>query len=79
MLTMKELRTKRIAGEISASLLAAKAEINRSRLSALECGHADPKEHELRILSITLDFLINARSVVQKAADSVGWPMETRH
>src|SRR5260370_18848503 len=37
---VKELRSKRVAAEIPATLLAAKATVNRSRLSNLERGYA---------------------------------------
>jgi transcriptional regulator with XRE-family HTH domain len=69
------LRSKRIAAEISASLLAAKARVNCSRLSNLERGYARPTEEEVRRLNAALDELIQAKSVIDRVAESVGWPM----
>jgi hypothetical protein len=71
---IKELRSKRIAAEIPATLLAAKASINRSRLSNLERGYAKPTEDEMQRLNTALDQLIQAKSVIDRAVASVGWP-----
>ena len=73
MTSMNELRSRRITAEISAIRLAGKARINRSRLSELECGHAEPTPDELSRLTMALRELIQAREVIRQAADSVGW------
>lgn len=73
-MTVQELRSRRVAAEIPAMLLAAKAKINRSRLSNLERGYAQPTTEELESLRAALDQLIQAKSVIDQAANSVGWP-----
>jgi transcriptional regulator with XRE-family HTH domain len=70
-----ELRSKRITAEISAALLAAKAKVNRSRLSNIERGYVQPGEEELQRLGAALDELIKAKAAIQKAATAVGWPV----
>jgi len=79
MTTAIELRLKRVAAEIPATLLAARAKVNRSRLSGLERGYIKPTEDELRRLSAALDQLIQAKHVVDQVAASVGWPTGARH
>lgn len=69
------LRTARVAAEIPAILLAAKAKVNRSRLSGIERGYVQPTEDELQRLSQALEQLIHAKSVINEAAASVGWPL----
>jgi helix-turn-helix protein len=78
-MTVQELRSKRVAAEIPATLLAARAKVNRSRLSNLERGYLQPTEGELQRLSATLDQLIQAKSVIDRVAASVGWPTGARH
>ena len=72
---VKELRSKRVAAEIPATLLAARAKVNRSRLSNLERGYGEPTEEELQRLNIALDQLFQAKSLIDRAAASVGWPV----
>jgi transcriptional regulator with XRE-family HTH domain len=78
MATVKALRSERIAAEIPATLLAAKARVNRCRLSNIERGYVQPTEEELQRLTAALDDLINAKSAVDRAAASVGWPLGVR-
>ena len=73
-----ELRSARVAAEIPATLLAAKAEINRSRLSAIERGYIPATDDELNRLNQALEQLLKAKSVIQQAAASVGWPQGGR-
>jgi transcriptional regulator with XRE-family HTH domain len=73
-MTIKELRSKRVAAEVPATLLAAKAGVNRSRLSNIERGYVQPTEDELQRLTAALQNLLHAKSVIQQAAASVGWP-----
>ncbi|MBI1789594.1 MAG: helix-turn-helix transcriptional regulator [Acidobacteria bacterium] len=63
-----------MAAEIPATLLAAKAGVNRSRLSNLERGYAQPTEEELQRLTSALEQLIDAKAAIQKTAATVGWP-----
>ena len=79
MTTPQELRSKRVAAEISATLLAAKARVNRSRLSNLERGYSHPTEAELQRLTRALEELIDAKAAIREAAASVGWPMGAWH
>jgi transcriptional regulator with XRE-family HTH domain len=74
-MTVNELRSKRVAAEIPATLLAAKAGVNRSRLSNLERGYAQPTEEELQRLTNALEQLIAAKASIQKTAAAVGWPL----
>ena len=74
-MTVKDLRSKRVAAEIPATLLAAKAQLNRSRLSNLERGYAQPTEEELQRLTSALERLIDAKASIQKTAAAVGWPL----
>lgn len=78
-MTFEELRSKRVAAEIPAMLLAAKARVNRSRLSNLERGYAQPTEAELQRLTGALEELIDAKAAIREAAASVGWPLGAWH
>ncbi len=72
-LVVNELRSKRVAPEIPAMLLAKRAGINRSRLSSLERGYAEPTGTELQRLADALEQLIEAKAVIQRTAAAVGW------
>jgi len=72
--TPQEIRSKRFAAEISATLLAARAKVNRSRLSNLERGYSQPTEEELTRLTSALEQLLDAKAAIREVADSVGWP-----
>jgi hypothetical protein len=74
MMTITELRSRRISAEIPAILLAANAKVNRCRLSALERGHVCASEDELRRLATSLAKLISAKEAIQRTATDVGWP-----
>jgi predicted transcriptional regulator len=74
MTTPKEIRSKRAAAEIPATLLALKANVNRSRLSGIERGYVKPRAEELQRLQTALEELIKAKSIVDSVAASVGWP-----
>jgi len=71
----KEFRSKRVAAEMPATVLAAKAGGNRSRLSNIERGCPQPTEDELQRLNAAFQQLLRAKSVIQQAAASVGWPL----
>jgi predicted transcriptional regulator len=73
--TVKTLRSQRIAAEIPATLLAAKAKVNRCRLSNIERGYVQPTAQEFERLQTALEELIKAKATVDKAAASVGWPI----
>ena len=71
-MTVQALRAERIAAEIPATLLAAKAKVNRSRLSNLERGYAQATEEELQRLTSALDQLIDAKAAIHRTAAAVG-------
>lgn len=75
MTTAKEIRSKRAAAEIPATLLALKAKVNRSRLSGIERGYVQATADELQRLQTALDELIEAKSVIDRVAASMGWPV----
>jgi hypothetical protein len=74
MTTAQAIRSQRVAAEIPATLLAIKANVNRSRLSGIELGYFQPTEDELQRLNAALQHLLRAKSIIQQAAASVGWP-----
>jgi len=74
-MTVQELRSKRVAAEIPATLLANKARVNRSRLSGIERGYVQPTTEEMQRLHASLEDLLRAKAVVRQAAASVGWPL----
>lgn len=78
-MTLKELRSRRIAAEIPATLLAARAKVNRSRLSNLERGYSEATDKELQRLNAALEQLILAKSAIDHVAASFGWPSGARH
>ena len=73
--TIKALRSKKLSEEISGTLLARKAGIDRSRVSFMECGHLQPTAEELQRLSVALEQLIAAKHKVNQVAVEVGWPV----
>lgn len=77
-MTPKELRSKRVSVEIPATLLAAKAKVNRSRLSNIERGYCQPSEDESQRLEVALEDLIKAKSVIDDVTAAVGWPVGRR-
>jgi predicted transcriptional regulator len=75
MTTAKEIRSKRAAAEIPATLLALKAKVNRSRLSGIERGYVQATSDELQRLQMALDELIEAKAILDRVAASMGWPV----
>jgi transcriptional regulator with XRE-family HTH domain len=76
--TARALRSQRIAAEIPATLLAAKAKVNRCRLSNIERGYVLPTAQELERLQTALEELIEAKAAVDLVAASVGWLLGAR-
>jgi transcriptional regulator with XRE-family HTH domain len=72
---MQELKLKRMAAGISGSVLCAKARISRSRLSLIERGFVSPGPEEAGRISDALKQLIKAKSVIDRVAASMGWPV----
>jgi transcriptional regulator with XRE-family HTH domain len=75
MMNAQNIRTTRLAAEISASLLAANARVNRTRLSQIERGYVEPNADEIERLSHALHRLIQAKELVKRAAVTAGWPL----
>jgi transcriptional regulator with XRE-family HTH domain len=76
---MSDLKTKRVVAGISGSVLCAKAGLSRSRLSLIERGYVNPAPEELARINTALDQLIEAKSVIERVAASVGWPTGAHH
>jgi transcriptional regulator with XRE-family HTH domain len=75
MITSREIRSKRAAAGISATVLAKKAGIHRSRLSFIEHGHIESSPGELQRLGTALDKLITQKRRVRQFAEEVGFPV----
>lgn len=73
-MTIQEFRAKRIAEEISAAMVAKKANIDRTRLSLVENGHIELREGDMDRLEAALAVLIGAKAAIRKAAIAAGWP-----
>jgi transcriptional regulator with XRE-family HTH domain len=71
---MVDLKAKRLAAGITGSVLCAKVGLSRSRLSLIERGYVRPAPEELARIDAGLDQLIQAKSVIDRVAASVGWP-----
>jgi len=71
---MSELKSKRLVAGISGTVLCAKAKISRSRLSLIERGCVNPRPEEVDRINAALDQLIQAKSVIDRVAASMGWP-----
>jgi transcriptional regulator with XRE-family HTH domain len=68
------IKAKRTAAGIIGSILCKKAGIARSRLSDIERGYVTASDEELGRLNAALETLIQAKSVIDKVAESMGWP-----
>jgi transcriptional regulator with XRE-family HTH domain len=65
--TIKEIRSRRIAAEVSAVLLAKAASVDRCRLSFLENGHQLASADEVQRLDAALDQLIESKRRTRQA------------
>jgi transcriptional regulator with XRE-family HTH domain len=72
--TIQALSSQRKAAGISGAVLAAKANIGRSKLSEIERGHCRVTADELERLATALEELIQARKTIREAAIAAGWP-----
>jgi transcriptional regulator with XRE-family HTH domain len=75
---MSDLKLRRMAAGISGSVLCAKANISRSRLSLIEHEYISPGAEEVSRINSALDQLIQAKSVIDNVAASLGWPVGAR-
>lgn len=76
---MSNLKLRRLTAGISGSVLCAKAEISRSRLSLIERGYVRPGAEEAARIEDALQQLIETKSVIDRVATSMGWPTGARH
>jgi transcriptional regulator with XRE-family HTH domain len=76
---MSELKSKRLAAGISGTVLCAKVGISRGRLSLIERGFVSPGPEETARIDAALKQLIEAKSVIDRVAASMGWPTGARH
>jgi transcriptional regulator with XRE-family HTH domain len=72
------IRAKRTAGGIVGKILCNKCGIARSRLSDIERGYVTASAEELSRMDAALDELIQAKSVLDRVAASMGWPTGAR-
>lgn len=72
---MSDLKLRRLTAGISGSVLCAKANISRSRLSLIEREYICPDAEEVSRINSALDQLIQAKSVIDRVAASLGWPV----
>jgi transcriptional regulator with XRE-family HTH domain len=75
---MSDLKVRRLASGISGAVLCAKIGLSRSRLSLIERGYVSPAAEELARINTALDQLIQAKSVIEQVATSIGWPVPGR-
>jgi predicted transcriptional regulator len=73
-MTIKELRTGRIAAGVSGRMLCLRARVDRTKLSHYEQNYLTPKPEEMLRLEKALDELISAKQRVASYAMQVGWP-----
>jgi predicted transcriptional regulator len=73
-MTGQELKSKRSAAGISGVILSRKVGISRSQLSNIERSCITPSHEEAARIDAALNDLIRAKSVIQQAAESAGWP-----
>jgi transcriptional regulator with XRE-family HTH domain len=74
MISAKDLRAKRIAAGLAAELVAAKARIERGRLSRIERQIIVGSPEELERIRAVIDELARAKQQIEDYAASVGWP-----
>jgi transcriptional regulator with XRE-family HTH domain len=75
MIDATTIKAKRTAAGIVGNVLCRKAGMGRSRLSDIERGYVIPSPEELGLIKVALDELIQAKSVIDRVAASMGWPM----
>ena len=75
MIEAAKLKAKRAAAGIAGNVLCKKFGIARSRLSDIERGFVTASPEELARMDAVLDELIRAKSVIEKTAAALGWPV----
>jgi transcriptional regulator with XRE-family HTH domain len=79
MISGTTLKAKRVAAGISGQVLCSKAGFARSHLSAIERGYCIPTHEELIRIDALLEELIRAKTLIDRMAASLGWPMGARN
>ena len=75
MIDAATIKAKRIAAGIVGKILCNKCGIARSRLSDIERGYVRASAEELARMDATLDELIQAKTLIDTVATSLGWPV----
>jgi transcriptional regulator with XRE-family HTH domain len=75
MINPATLKAKRTVAGIAGSILCKKLGIARSRLSDIERGYITASPEELARMDAVLEELIRDKSVIQKTAAALGWPV----
>lgn len=75
MIEAATIKAKRTAAGIAGNILCKKIGTARSRLSDIERGFITPSPEELARIDRALDELIEAKSVIDRVAASMGWPL----
>ncbi len=78
MIEIATIKAKRNAAGIAGSIICKKIGLARSRLSDIERGYVTPSPEELARIAAALDELIDAKSILDRIAASVGWPSGVR-
>jgi len=79
MIDAATLKTERAGAGIAGKILCKKCGIARSRLSDIERGYVTSSPEEFGRIAKALDELIEAKSLIDHVAVSVGWPIRVRH
>jgi transcriptional regulator with XRE-family HTH domain len=75
MVNAATLKAKRTAAGIAGNILCKKFGMARSRLSDIERGFVTASPEELARIDAALDALIQTKSIIQKTARTLGWPL----
>jgi hypothetical protein len=74
-MTGTEIKARRTAEGIPGDLVAQRARVGRTKLTAIERGYVQASADEISRLSVALDELVNAKKAVVETALQVGWPV----
>lgn len=78
MLNGTTIRSKRVAAEIPAELVALRAGMDRARLSRIERGLTAAPAAELEKVNLAIDNLAVSKRLIRAYAASLGWPGAVR-
>jgi transcriptional regulator with XRE-family HTH domain len=74
MIDATTIKAKRTAAGIAGNIICKKISMARSRLSDIERGYVTPSTEEIARIGAALEELIQAKSILDRVAASVGWP-----